>query len=891
MKTVAHAILYAVLITGSGAGASIPHDELTTAVASSIAAGADYLLMSINETNGWTFVLRPPEVPHGSTAVRLVTNTYSEVEVTYRYETRVVYYEEYETQVQRPSDSSGTPGTIETVKKRRRINSPAEARNPRYVTRTTEHVRHPEGPHTRTTTTLRRDPDGPITRVHTVRRAGVADFWPTGFLGQNAMALLALLKSGVPETHEAVDGLIVSLTQALQGYGEPDTTWDLAWLAAAFSHVENPDHHARRDSLLNKLLDGQITTRPARGLWGPVCINMEMLGLFLSHYHAVMAQGQGRPHADREWEIIQLGNLGRRIAQQGIRFSHIQQWYELGLNEWNVEGRDVIIEGLPYSIYTETFADLESTAVALFALREAAARGVLPAETRRPDRAPGRERWPRGERVEAILERTAQALSQLQAPDGAWPEANIQQPPHPHRALQVGGMPAYAKLELPDERTAVSTAYGCAAIERLSGIVGGEAMRSRYGHNLALAYRTRVMLAERYLAESDMLEPPPFSHFLPESFVFNLTGFQQADLMSEERDRALWQQLAIRVIRRQTYNGDWPSSYYGDWHQSDRPYAIKSTSIWRQLEPRERERLANPPPRRRQPDPIDLPAGSAAFYSAWLANAFPRRSTSWWWDRHTQPVLMRESVIPTALAMLFLLDGLNAPPVAYLADETYPGPGRLLTTTIQTLRQRVRMELKPMRITVPDRSVVQGAPVVFIDKAELLDDAGVRGMLRDALASGAVLVMEMPASGPAAERVAALLPTARPAPLSDDFAPFAQWIGPRPAISAMLRTDGAPVVVWLPWEGPGALSGQDALQAAYLLLVHRASRAPLIPWALFDNADAPGPIVQRDRALAGYSRAVAGLDPRAEPPHEPPAPEVGQPFAAPVTPRDFQDAW
>ncbi len=869
------------------AGASM--DDLTTALSASIEAGADFLLHAISETNGWTFALTPPEVPHGSIPVRQVTNTYTQVTVEYRCEPRVVYYEEYETQVQKPSESAGMPGEVVIVKKRRRINSPAEARNPRYVIRTTECIATPDGSRTHTRTQLRPDPNGTIVRVHTVQQRGVAAYWPTGFLGQNAMALLALLKSGVPENHEPVEALTRSLAAAVRGYGAPDTTWDLAWLAAAFAHLDNSDYHALRDLLLIKLLDGQITTRPARGLWGPVCVNIEMLGLFLAHFQAVMAREQARPNPDNDLQFIELGTLGRLVAQQGLRFLDVQKWYELGLNEWNLDAQDVIIEGLPYVIYTEMFADLESTAVALFALREAAARGVLPAETQRPAKAPGRQAWPRPERVDGILARTGHALSQLQTPEGGWPEANIQQPVPASRALQIGGLPPFDPLPFPDARSAVSTVRGGAAIEWLAAAVGPAVMRNRYGRNLELSHRARVALANRFLADPDSLETPPHSHFLPEEFVFHLTGLYRSEIMAEERDRALWQQVAIRLIERQSYLGEWP---YGR-----QPYAVKSTSIWRQLEPRERVRLANPPPGRRERDPVMLPPDSAGFYSAWMAQAFPRPARDWWWERRTQPVLLRESVIPTALAMLFLLDGLQAPVAAYLVDDASPAPGQLLVATIGALGQRLRLDIKPTRITSSEHSAVQGRPVLFVDKAGILDDAAARDTIGRALLGGATLVLEASADEQTVNRIAVLLPGSRVERLTTNLPVLARWHGTMPPLSGILRPDGSLAAVFLPWQAQsatpavGMLSGQDALQVAFLLLADRASRPPVVPWRGFAAEGEPGATIRRDRALSNLRRPAR----QPAPPDVPQAVPITReftPFGAPgAPPVPFDETW
>lgn len=57
----------------------------------------------------------------------------------------------------------------------------------------------------------------------------------------------------------------------------PDTTWDLAWLTAAFATMPTNRFGTATEMLASKLMDGQILDGTARGLWGPTCINTPLL--------------------------------------------------------------------------------------------------------------------------------------------------------------------------------------------------------------------------------------------------------------------------------------------------------------------------------------------------------------------------------------------------------------------------------------------------------------------------------------------------------------------------------------------------------------------------------------------------------------------------------------
>lgn len=890
------ATVFAILTVGIGSGTRVvgeepETDDMTSLVQGTLAAGAAYLLDRIDETNGWTYALTPPSVRHGSRTVRTVTNYYSykEVEVHIpEWETKTVYYEKYETLVQKPSKTPGAPPEVVKVTKRRRIHSPAEARNPRYVKKVKKRVRKKsDSGKTKTVRRLVRDKDGTVAKTRVIRKPGHADFWSPGFVGQNAMTLLALLKCGIPEDDVKVYALAESLNTAVLGYAPPDRTWDLAWLTAAFVHLDGEEFHAVRDILLNKLLDSQITDGKARGLWGPLCINSEMLKYAVAYHRDVMRKVDNPRDMDPDIEeaLYGIGTICKRIACQGLRFMDVQKWYVLGLNELNPAGIDVIVQGLPYRFYTETFADIESTAIALFALHEAASKGVLPEAVVRPDDERGRRgrSWPRPDRTDAILARTASALSSLQDRSGQWPQCNIHQE---NEVLEdwdaLSMMPAFEELELPDPTTPLSSARGAAALFHIGNAVGMDKVVRRYRRQVGLAFTTRRGLAEQYADGTLDLSPPPYCHFLPEQFVFHLAGLQRYAGTPEERDRALWQRLAVALAQDQTPDGSWETPYAD--------YAVRSSSVWWQTEPRLRAHLAeqNAKLAARNRKTHSMPPEGDAFFDHWLcATKKHHYGRHPYWPGKTDPVLLDDCVATTCYAMLFLAEGFRPPEVAYIGDDAQTTAPKLLTAVTSNLAKRDELETAVLRIEGNQRETIQGRPVIFASTTAFLSSPVVKTRLRAALRNGATLMIDGAAAGQVKTRVDELVPGGRLGTIPAGVAWLQDWPGEKPRLQGVLRADGSVAVLLLPWAAratSGTLSSAHALQAAYLYTRHRIEN-----WRRSDALDAnpenlPDAMTMRSVALSRLETqaAPAPAEPVTEPTDTTPGPKPEAPAHRPA---------
>ncbi|MFO7870674.1 MAG: hypothetical protein R6V03_04490 [Kiritimatiellia bacterium] len=844
---------------GAG-GSSIDPDILDQAVQASLNAAAGYLLSEIETTNGWTFAITPPEVPHGRKATGLATNYYTRktIEVPV-WEKKTIYYEVYEVMKRIPSGSPGEPPKVVKIKKQRRIKTPAEARDPRYVKERTVHDRTKQVG-TKKVTRLVRDPKGTIKKVHKRHKREYADFWPEGFLGQNAMVLLTLLKCGIPEDDERLGEFIRSLESAVIGYPPPDTTWDLAWLAAAFSNLQSPEYDRTRRRLLSKLIDGQILRGRGRGLWGPVSINNEMLAKVMEYNREIMSKAEGvgeKMEQELQNALEHIADVARNTAQQGLRYSDLNQHYLLGLNDYMAEASDVFVEGLPYYFYVESFADLQSTATALYALNEAAVHDKLPAETIRPEESRrSRRSWPPAEKTDAVLARCASAITTLPSTGGSWTEANIQQECHDYRKLDLGLVPDFKAIDLPNPAGAAGTARACAALLRLCRAVGIKKMSYRYGKDIAAARQALRAMEEKHIAGELDLKPPPFCHFLPGEMFFQWSESFLGPDGFEERDRSHWQKAAVALLQTQQEDGY--------WGESNRWLTVKTTSNWRQMEIRERERITELEEKmsKKRGKEIDLlPETSEEFFDEWLklATRITRRKrqihTKWRWPGRSEPLLVTNDVASTCYSILCLLEGYPPPPVAYIAENSKSQMPDFAGAVLAALDKRDNVKPRVRRIEKTNLEPVHGSPVIFVSTPEELGGTDILKALSAPLSrKGAIVMCGRAASntrGVEAARAlagagkAAVLPEATP--WLDDFQ------GKLPELEACLRPDGSLGVLLLPWSA-GRTSGRglkpgDALQTAYLLTRHWIEKVKNSSDYFIEPDSMPGAMAILDDAL------------------------------------------
>ncbi|NQT91797.1 MAG: hypothetical protein HQ559_03475, partial [Lentisphaerae bacterium] len=429
------------------------------------------------------------------------------------------------------------------------------------------------------------DPKGSVVRSYTrnvgpiYREDKGAEYWADHLPGDNALALLALLKSGVPETDERVEKLARAVNDYVDYYGTSDLTWNVAWLAAALSNLRGTRYDKARALAISRILDGQIFVGPARGMWGPVCINMEILPVLVQHETdmgahlaklkadlpkklAKSAGAKKKMKFRREIEQVEeyvktLETLYAPVTQQGLRFNSVQTWFRLRQNSWETDVR--YTPGLPYYIYNQTLADLESTAVALYAISEAAENGCLPEGTMVPDLSRGAKLGGASARRQSqvvkpqkpggMLARAASVVSRLQKQDGSWDQCNLHQE---SRTFESMGLPRLPETEkprsLPSARTRVTTAQGYSCLANAGKTVGMGKLFGKYGRNILVARKNVTEDAVSYLDRKSKNVVPEGRILAPYDLYFAMLGVHRSVYPTVEDRRDLWMRFAHEIV-------------------------------------------------------------------------------------------------------------------------------------------------------------------------------------------------------------------------------------------------------------------------------------------------------------------------------------------------------
>ncbi len=344
------------------------------------------------------------------------------------------------------------------------------------------------------------DPKGPIIKEY--RRpfqydnSGVIT-WSARTVGDAALTVYALRQAGVADTDPVMQRMLENLQGHVGTFGLPDQTWDLAWLTAVFAGTPGDQAEALTQQLVSRLLDGQITEGPARGLWGPICVHHGLLAALLRDYLAAFADLQKKElrlkekfskaaEAARDEALRELNNqkaLVAKCCQHGVRFGSVEQAWTPDSNA----DPKIFLPGADHCLYNQTVADMESSWVALTALSIASGQKRLPIESLRPKiaRKLGVQATPLPppERSDAVMARAANGLAAQQARDGRWGECNLHQPVTKFAAftstLPVPPDPkGFPPLSSPV--TSASTLQGMAALNSVGEVAGMERVRKAF---------------------------------------------------------------------------------------------------------------------------------------------------------------------------------------------------------------------------------------------------------------------------------------------------------------------------------------------------------------------------------------------------------------------------
>jgi hypothetical protein len=219
--------------------------------------------------------------------------------------------------------------------------------------------------------------------------------WAVNLPGLNGMALYVLVKAGLGKHPATVKHAAALAEHATEYMGLPDSTFDVAWMAAGFAALGPDSPHVKvTRRLIAKLIDGQIREKgDLEGLWGPVCVNYGYYGKLFTLGQTVrqeldvtIAKKLETATGADQARLVAMGKEMQAVAtayakthrdvfRAGTRMLQIQSKYPFE--------EEAILPGLPYNAYQWVVSDVESTEAAAFALAVAKRVGLLPRETER----------------------------------------------------------------------------------------------------------------------------------------------------------------------------------------------------------------------------------------------------------------------------------------------------------------------------------------------------------------------------------------------------------------------------------------------------------------------------------------------------------------------------
>jgi len=744
------------------------------------------------------------------------------VTIRYREETKVIdapiYKYEYETyEITVPVKQGSETGAAVTYRKEQRRRVKSRTQTGTEKKKITHHVR---------------DDAGSIERKHVkpVYGPGGPDVWGHDVLGQNAMVLYALRVAGVgPQETPAVQ-LAENLSEFVKHYGMPDTTWDLAWLTAAFSTMPTNRYAATTEKLASKLMDGQILDGTARGLWGPSCINTPLLADMatrLQRLGAAIPEAKKRAQSGSieatrmldkaEGEYRDTLREIKRVALGAMAGNKI----EVHVNVESRMGEKALVQGLIDYIYNQRSADIESTALALFALRKASDRKILPQKLWRPS-TPIRAELRQNATARVVLSRAIHALVGTQRQDSGWSQLNWHQPVTEFARLTTfPGLPP-AKVQFPrlkSDQNLLSNAQGFTALLNAGHAIGFSDLIRRYGDKVdaGLAYY-------RQLSEQLLNEHPPAEeiggHLAPyECAFFMLDAARNAGGLEEDR-RDLWARLSCLVLSMRHPDGSWKIKL-PVYETHRRPTSLDA-----------RTQVLSPP---KKGVLTDL---SAPHVARWGWSLKAQRDAYLKTNKRAQQVTL--DVVPTALSMIILADSLR-PPVA--GDCAWSGPeshSKIASVITSVMQSRQDTSLRYAKVSRPlDLRKIAELPGLILQGTGAFDPSHVeKDALRSYLDGGGLVAVV--AKGDAGGRefldsarstLQSLLEGSTEADIGDDTDLLGTVAG-ESAFKGLKRADGSLSAIFMPLAIKGSAGGASppvAAKAAYNLLMQKENPEALSP--------------------------------------------------------------
>lgn len=686
--------------TSTAQEANTLDQEVRTTLASAVEF---FKKRSKEDEQGWVV---PPTRTRKVVDHEVVTYNYREMtrEVpVYEYE-----YETYEVvQKVRVGDSSAAVDTYRKVKKRRVVSRKQVG---------VKKLKH-----------LVRDPNGSITRDHRIPKYGPGgpDVWERYALGDNALALYALRRAGVAADDVTISQLANNLTDFIIRYGYPDETWDLAWLTAAFSTMPYEHQRKHASALASKLLDGQIRDGDAAGLWGPVAINTELLAEQLLEVEKlslklVEAKKEAAKEKRKERAYAKIDKAYRdslanllRIATYGMAGHSMEIVHTL---KADMES-GIRLPGLFDYIYNQRTADLDSTAVALYALRQAAENGTLPEKLWRPDSSKIEPEKP-SKLLSACMDKLAKKLVEKRD----WDEMNHYQAVKDFNKIRT--FPGLPRADVPFPQPAsgtslLTTMQGFSSMAGAAHVAQSDALSSKYRKHMEKGSTLFRASAEKLLKnttpeDSKFLPYPIYQHY------FYLSGITMGDKPNKEDRRDLWHPLASKLLSLRSDKGSWEHTGPG------RRFHFPTSLIARLAVMDEPEKKSNK-------IEYDKP------HVYWRHHAFVEMLQS---GKKLKPVV--EDVVPTSLAMIFLAENVRPPVIGECLWTTDTKESRIAPVVTTVMRQQKKT---PFRYSAAPRPIkaesIAELPVLLIrGKGEFDPKEEENKALKDYLDAGGLILFE-----------------------------------------------------------------------------------------------------------------------------------------------------
>ncbi len=476
-------------------------------------------------------------------------------EVQVRYTRRMVevpvyqYYTEKEYRNVRVSDVSGAPlvRQLVDVQKRRQTGTEMQER-------------------------LIHDPEGSV--IRTERRPeyapGGAVEWRQYQLGTNAKAAYAMILAGIDPSDKVIDAVTLQYNELMRSHGLPDDTWDVAWMTCLFSVLPGDANAQTTRNLAAKLMDGQHDEGELAGLWGPVCVNRQILAHWIKERDSLAQEYVRAQQRGNENEKFRLENRLQNIAGTISRVSlhaHTGHRIQDRARLTDDTGSITILQGTTEYLFNQATADLESTAIAVYALSVAGRHQRLPESTTPPVGGSFNRPITPPRTPQSVLAAAAQAVARVQDRSGGWTDTNLHAPSRAFDEIKtLPGIPAARRAftPLPSGMTFTSIArgYSCfASIAALAGVPALQAYRANmhYG-GLALKHFTERMGEVDFetVAGGDM---PPYealffgARILPPETPEAAVGLAEAGtlfLLQAQRDDGSWRQGRSGINMRPT---------------------------------------------------------------------------------------------------------------------------------------------------------------------------------------------------------------------------------------------------------------------------------------------------------------------------------------------------